>query len=186
MPKTLYGCEVTPVNETALRVLRSSFLRCMTYTTVRRSADLVFAMASEGSDLDPDINIFVRRVAAARRYITKNAEHQETIKGIARIYAARKEPGAYQSDEVLDKKELGGDLATKERAKLRKECKPEGPYGLLLESTHLQAAALDEKMKIKTQDAFTIDIAEAPIQQLAPLTRQLAMRNRTATACGAG
>ena len=50
---------------------------------------------------------------------------------------------------------------------------------------HLQAAALDDKMRIKTQDAFTIDIAEAPIQQSAPLTRQLAMRNRTARACGA-
>ena len=71
MPKALYGCEVTPANETARRVLRSSFARCMTYTTVRRSADLVFAMASEGSDLDPDINTFVRRVAAARRFLTK-------------------------------------------------------------------------------------------------------------------
>ena len=39
-------------------------------------------------------------------------------------------------------------------------------------------------MKIKTQDAFTSDIAKAPIQQLAPLTRQLAMKNRTARASG--
>ena len=39
-------------------------------------------------------------------------------------------------------------------------------------------------MKIKTQDAFAIDIAEAPIQQLAPLTKQLAMSNRTARTCG--
>lgn len=74
LPTALYGCEVTPVNETALRVLRSSFVRCMTYTTVRRSADLVFAMASEGSDLDPDINVFVRSVAVARRYLTTNKQ----------------------------------------------------------------------------------------------------------------
>ena len=47
MPKALYGCEVTPANETALRVLRSSFVRCMTYTTARMSADLVFATTSE-------------------------------------------------------------------------------------------------------------------------------------------
>ena len=38
----------------------------------------------------------------------------------------------YQNDEKLDANELGGDPATKERAKLRKECKPAGPYGLLL------------------------------------------------------
>ena len=45
---------------------------------------------------------------------------------IAGIYAARGEPGVYQSEEKLDAKELGGDPATKERAKLMKECKPEG------------------------------------------------------------
>ena len=60
----------------------------MAYTTARRSVYLVFAKTSEGSDLDPDI--CVRRVAA-RRHITKNAANQETIKGIAKIYAARKE-----------------------------------------------------------------------------------------------
>ena len=78
-PKALYGCEVTPVNETALRVLRSSFVRCMTYTTARRSADLVFAVASEGTDLDPDVSIFVRRIAALRRYISKNAANQDKV-----------------------------------------------------------------------------------------------------------
>ena len=132
--------------------------------------------------MDPDINIFVRSVAAARRYLTKNPGNQNMMEEIAGIYAARGEPGVYRNEEKLDAKELGGDPATKERAKLRKECNHEGPYGLLLESIHLQAAALDETMKIKAQDAFTIDIAEAPIQQLAPLTRQLAMKNRTAVA----
>ena len=78
---------------------------------------------------------------------------------------------AYQSDEILDNKKLGGDPATKERAMLRKECRPAGPYGLLLGSVHLQAAALYEKIKIITQDSSTIDIADSPIQQLAPLTR---------------
>ena len=48
----------------------------MTYTMVRTSADLMFAMASGGSDPDPDINIFVRRVAVARRYLTKNPVNQ--------------------------------------------------------------------------------------------------------------
>ena len=132
MPKTLHGCEVTPVNETALRVLRSSFVRCMTYTTVRSSADLVFAMASEGSDLDTDTNILVRRVPVARRYLARNPANQETMAEIAWIYAARGEPGIYKGEEKLDANKFGGDPATKERAKLLKECNLEGPYGLLL------------------------------------------------------
>ena len=107
LPNALYGCEVTPVNETALRVLRSSFVRCMTYTTVRRSADLVFAMASEGSDLDLDKNMFVKTVVAARRYLAKNPRGQQMVEEVAGIYAARGEPGVYQNDGKLDAKELG-------------------------------------------------------------------------------
>ena len=68
----------------------------MTYTTVRRSADLVFATTSEGTDLDPDINIFVRRVAAARRYISRSNANHEEMKEVARIYGSREEPGTYQ------------------------------------------------------------------------------------------
>ena len=95
---------------------------------------------------------------------------------------AEKGSGIYQRKKL--NKSLGGDPATKERANVRKECKPEGPVGLLLESIHLQAAALDETLTIVPQDTYTIDIAEAPIQQLAPLTRQLATTNRTRRACG--
>ena len=80
MPKALYGCEVTPVNETALRILRTSFVKCMTFTTAGRSADLVFAMTSKGSDLDPDVNIFVRRVAAMKICIQKCRKPEEDRK----------------------------------------------------------------------------------------------------------
>ena len=65
--------------------------------------------------------------------------------------------------ETFDAKELGGDPATKERARLRKGCTPEGPYGLLMESIHVEVAALNGEMMIKTQDVFTVDIAEAHI-----------------------
>ena len=57
--------------------------------------------------MDPGVNTFVRGVAAARRYITKNASNQETIKEIGKMYAARKEPRTYQSDEILQEKKLG-------------------------------------------------------------------------------
>ena len=55
-----------------MRVLRSSFIRCITHTTSRRSADFAFSVASEGTDLDPNVNIFVRRIAALRRYFYKD------------------------------------------------------------------------------------------------------------------
>ena len=63
---------IVHINESALRILRSSFASCITYTSKRRSTDLVYAMASEGTDLDPEVEIVARRAVAFRRYYTKN------------------------------------------------------------------------------------------------------------------
>ena len=77
---------MAPVNETALTVLRSSFVKRITFTPSRRSADIVLSVASEGTDLDPDVNIIVRRVAAFRRYCYRQARSQVTIKEMYEIY----------------------------------------------------------------------------------------------------
>ena len=61
IPKALYGCELAPVNESALRGLRKEFVNAIDYTTTRRSVDLTFNAASYGTDRDPDAQIFVRR-----------------------------------------------------------------------------------------------------------------------------
>lgn len=92
LPKAFYGCELTPANETALRVLRSSFIKCMTYTTSRRPVDLVFSVASEGAYLDRAVNILVRRVAAFRTYVQTNKRNEETMSEIYRGYKEEEEP----------------------------------------------------------------------------------------------
>ena len=56
LPNAFHGCEISPMSETALRVLSSSFVKCMTYTTSKRSVGLVFALISEETDLDADAN----------------------------------------------------------------------------------------------------------------------------------
>ena len=73
-------------------------------------------------------------------------------------------------------KELGGDVADFDSGQFGNSMLPQRPVGLLLESIHLQTAAFYVTMTILPQDAFTIDIVEAPVQQLAPLTKQLAIR----------
>lgn len=74
-------------------------------------------------------------------------------------------------------KDMGGDLATRVRSKMRKECYALGPVGFLLESMHLQAAAMDDQYTMRQANQPVI--AKAPIQQLATLVRQLATINRT-------
>ena len=79
---------------------------------------------------------------------------------------------------------MGGDPATAGRARVRKQCKPQGPVGLLLESIHLQAAALDEEYRILQFNQQAIDVVKGPAQLFAPLITRMAARNRTAAAGG--
>ena len=74
LPMALFGCELAPVNEGAMRTLRSAFASCLTYTTTRRSLDLTFAAGSIGPDVDPDIEVVSRRLAAVRRSMAKSEE----------------------------------------------------------------------------------------------------------------
>ena len=72
-PAALYGCDTTPANEAALRSYRAAVVDTVAYTTRRRAADLVFAFCSRGEDIDPDVEITVRRVLALRRLMSTNS-----------------------------------------------------------------------------------------------------------------
>ena len=145
MPKAMYGCEVSPVNETALRTLRSSFADVLTYTTVRRSTEFTFSSVSGNTDLDPDVEIYVRRMTAMRRYVTKQPANRDKMQRIYELYRDKGEPGNFKDQEQLKMKKVGGDPATKARSEVRNMCNQKGPCGLLLETIHLQGAALNDK-----------------------------------------
>ena len=100
------------MNETALRALRASFADCATYTSKRRSLDLVFALASEGADLDPEVEIVVRRAVAFRRYITKNDSNRRKVDKIYEQYAKAKEPGIDVDDDYRMNTCIAGEPAT--------------------------------------------------------------------------
>ena len=179
LPKALYGCEVAPANERALRTLRTSIAKCLTFTTSQRSADLTFATASAGPDLDPDVSIFSRRAVAFRRFMSRGEGNVRMMEAILQRYRQLGEPGIHVDEEQLRNKQDGGDPGTKGRAKVRGQCKPKGPCGYLLESIHLQAATLDGKYRIKQANQQTIELVSGPAQQIIPLTTRMAARNRT-------
>ena len=82
LPKGLYGCETSPINETAMRTWRATTATALTFTTTRRSVDLTYAVASGKTDLDPEVNVYVRRAVAARRAWHKNYLHKKNIEEI--------------------------------------------------------------------------------------------------------
>ena len=101
---SIYGCEVALANEVSLRTLRTSISKTIAYTTSQGSADLTFAVASYGPDLDPDIHLFSRRAIAFWRYAARNEEHAKKMKEIFEEYARKKEPGVYIREEQLEQK----------------------------------------------------------------------------------
>ena len=79
----------------------------MTYTTSRRSADLVFSVASEGTDLDPYVVFLVRRLAVYRRYCHKYKKTVGEIQEFYHRYIEKGEPGIYKGEEQLSGKKHG-------------------------------------------------------------------------------
>ena len=182
LPMGLFGCEVAPINEAAMRTLRSSIVNVLTFTTSKRSSDLVFAAASKGDDTDPDIEVVARRVTALRRSMVKNKEVEKMSDEIMNKYGEQEELGIYKSQEELKFKTLAGDVGTPERMRLRRQCNPQGPVRLLLESVQLQAAVIDKEYQIRQWNQPPIGIKKAPYQQLKTLTKQMCKRNRTCNA----
>ena len=98
-------------------------------------------------------------------------------------YGEKGEPGTYQGKEHLRWKAQAGEPTTKE-SRLRRQCNPHGPIGLLLESIHLQASSLDEKGHVKHWNQMQSNLEDTPYQHLKPILRQAAARNRTIAAEG--
>ena len=182
IPAAIYGCETAPVNEAALRGLRTSIVDTLAYTTKRRSPDLTFACCSRGRDADPDSEIVVKRTLALRRSFAGIAGASELVREIFDIYRQNGEPATLADQGNLASKRDGGDPGTMPRARLRNQCKPKGPIGYLLESLHLQAAALDEDFCIVKAGQAKISVQKTPYQALAQQVRDMTAKSRTARA----
>ena len=86
LPKGFYGCETAPINESAMRTFRSEVVNAATYTTKRRSTDLTFAVASNGNDIDPEVEVYVRRIIGLRRALVLDSGDKDMIEEILHGY----------------------------------------------------------------------------------------------------
>ena len=93
LPKALYGCETAPVNEGAFKRMQTAIVDTLTLTTSRRSVDLTFAVASHGTDVDPDVAIFKNRVLGVRRARITVEANANIVDEIMELYVKQKEPG---------------------------------------------------------------------------------------------
>ena len=80
----------------------------------------------------------------------------------------------------MSEKLIAGEPGSTRRSHIRAECKPMGPIGLLLESAHMLAASIDEKMVIRRYNEQDLDIMKMPFQRVQPAIRKLCQLTRTA------
>ena len=84
-----FGCGVAPVNDGALRTLRSAIASRIAFTTTRRATDLTFSAGSRGGGVDPDIEIACRRAMGLRRCMAKCEESGKLVEEIYKGYKDR-------------------------------------------------------------------------------------------------
>ena len=66
----------------------------------------------------------------------------------------------------LKDKEIRGMPTSRKRMELRRQCEPEGPVGLLIESAHINAARIDHTGKMRQEGQPTVDILGEAYQDL--------------------
>ena len=104
------------------------------------------------------------------------------------MYAENQEPTTIKKGEEAQAKNVNKHIADEPgrsmRTAMRRQCKPKGPVGILLETLHLQSSAIDDEKVIHQFDQPPIDLLNAPYQHITPMVREAAARNRTARSRG--
>ena len=67
------------MNERGFKQFQTRIVDTLTSTTARNSVDLTFAAASYGTDVDPDVAIFMNRVLGLRRARVIGNDNKEMV-----------------------------------------------------------------------------------------------------------
>ena len=136
--------------------------------------------------LGPDIEVVRRRVVGIRRALVVHEKAEKMIKDIFNYYVEQGHPGICRcyDDPNLKSKMPAGEPTSKIRAELRSQCKTRGPIGYMLESIHMQAAAMGVNYEVHQFNQPSINVMEVPYQHLTPMIRQMCGRIRARAAEG--
>jgi hypothetical protein len=165
LPKGLYGCEASHINKQAIDHLASNIVDTIAPHSTLRSPALVFSTSSGGNDLDPQVEVLVRRALATRRAQVYVPEYTIRFEALAKYYQDKK--------ENQDKYGLGKIFFA-------------GPVGLFIKSCYhynLQVTPDRDLIQPIGPDAhlheLPVPLARVPYQHIRPLVQDMAIRQRT-------
>jgi ribonuclease HI len=151
LPASLYGCEVTYINEQVFQQLRAAIAKAVGPASARRSVDMVFNTTCCAKDLDPESHVLYLRVAAIRRAVTQDASCLQLIKLIVMDQNSRSK----NDDDV------------------------QGPIGFLISQLARHQLIIDGDLNIHCRDGNPISALQDPWQHLKKVLFDTAARTRT-------
>ena len=94
LPQGLYGCEASHINQQAMESLTVCIVDTIAPHSSLRAQALVFDTASAGNDLDPQVEVLIRRSLATRRAQVYIEDFQDRFAALVKHYNTKKAWGS--------------------------------------------------------------------------------------------
>ena len=136
---------------------------------------LGFALSKGGCSVDPHVDIFFRRISMLRRIIVKHPHCLTTIRDVAKFSRAKGVPGTYQVGDDISQFTPAPPPGSPDRYQWKARQRQRGPVGLLMEHTHMLAAAIDfNSLAVVRSQRADLPIVDTPLQLLKPTMVRMA------------
>lgn len=182
-----HGCEVADLKDSQIDAMTAAGIDIQHSKNDRHDRDWWSATSTEGRDLDPHLQTFVRRSTAVRQATAKRPKTLRSVSNTVRAYARQQDaqkrwhgngdgvapPEHYEQAVMMNGK--GGSIAPwKDRISA---C---GPIGLFIQALHLIGCKVDAKFRTQQRGEVPIDMIHMPCQYLGSLLYETAAGARTA------
>ena len=146
-----YGCEAADVKDVQIEQLAGAVIHAYHTRNNNHDRDWWFTTASEGRDVDPHLQCFIRRCIALRRAIVKRPQTKERVTKTIVRYARQEEAEKWwRSEHQIDTSfEQPAAMNGKEStAAWRHRVNARGPVGLFVQSLHTLGCKVDKLLRI--------------------------------------
>ena len=160
--KSLYGTEAAEPSCKRIDALTTAIVKAMGIRNETRSLALAFEATQEAGDLDPRINMLVRKVILLRRIIARRPDMQVIISGIIDEYNT-----LYANSP----------MSTLPSNKL--PCR--GPVGLLVLHLRASGMCINNELVISRDKVRVLNVMRVPWQEVKPRIIYITRQNRHET-----
>ena len=183
LPMGIYGAEVSIMSDVALRSLRGAiFASLRSRCDLGANAGLLFSeLAARGWEVDPELKVAHNRMLALSRACDRHPELKTTLHHIWELYREAGHPATCWNEHVQRKPIAPPGWAA--RRGWRRGLTARGPVGLLLQSAHSYALALEwgeEGPRIRQQLEIPVPLCQGPWDAIKTRTLATLQRARRA------